>query len=530
MSHNLFAMLLHKFSSVGRKVARRPERKSPHGRLALELLEERTLLSVAADEQQFIYLLNRARHDPVAYQQEAHLSVDLSAVAPRPPLAVNDTLEASSQFHAQEMARFNYFGHQSQVTGDWPNKMARDQGYTLPSFFPSNNNTIESLAAGIADPASALQLLIVDSGISPPGHRIHLLGMDSFANHREIGVGLRSNATSTYRDYWAIHTAYVDTTDRFLTGVVFNDANNNGLYDAGEGIAGATVSAGGVTTPTNSAGGWATRVAGNGTYNVTVSGSTFVGTATATATVSDANVEVDFVSGQNQGTVNFTTVATVAPATFTTVPTPDALSQVAFTLTHSSEYYSRFVTGAYRQYLKRDPDAGGLANWVSALQRGFTDEQLEAAFIGSSEYIHDHGGTGEAWVMGLYRDLLGRDPDAQGLQSWLNALKQGVSPSEIAHGFAASAEREAQRITADYQKYLGRDPEPGIVPQWVDSFLRGASNENVIASFVGSQENFQKHSSKASDWLSSAYQDILGRAPDSIGYNQWLAVLSNVRQ
>src|SRR5437762_1208744 len=61
---------------------------------SLERLEDRTLLSITAEEQSFIYLLNRARHDPAAYQQEAKLNADLSAVAPQPPLAVNDKLLA----------------------------------------------------------------------------------------------------------------------------------------------------------------------------------------------------------------------------------------------------------------------------------------------------------------------------------------------------------------------------------------------------------------------------------------------------
>jgi hypothetical protein len=204
---------------------------------------------------------------------------------------------------------------------------------------------------------------------------------------------------------------------------------------------------------------------------------------------------------------------------------PQAQLWVATVLTHSGEYYGNIVTGAYRRYLGRNPDAAGLANWVGSMQHGLTDEQLEAAFIGSPEYIQSHGGTGEAWVVGLYRDLLGRDPDAQGLQAWLNALRGGMSPGQIALGFAASGEREGQRITADYQKYLGRDPEPNIVLQWVAAFLHGASNENVVAGFVGSPEYFQNHHSDIRDWLFSAYQDILGRAADPAGYNARLEFL-----
>src|SRR5262245_15690193 len=102
--------------------------------LTLEHLEARELLAVAAEEQLFVYSLNRARHDPAAYQQEVSLPVDLTAVAPRPPLAVNDHLLASAQFKANEMATNNYFNHQSQVTGKWPNELVRSYGYPLPSI------------------------------------------------------------------------------------------------------------------------------------------------------------------------------------------------------------------------------------------------------------------------------------------------------------------------------------------------------------------------------------------------------------
>ena len=68
--------------------------------------------------------------------------------------------------------------------------MVRDQGYKLPSYFPDDNNYVESIAAGTSTPASTLSLLIVDQGLNPPGHRNHLLGIDDFnVDNREIGVG-----------------------------------------------------------------------------------------------------------------------------------------------------------------------------------------------------------------------------------------------------------------------------------------------------------------------------------------------------
>jgi hypothetical protein len=207
-------------------------------------------------------------------------------------------------------------------------------------------------------------------------------------------------------------------------------------------------------------------------------------------------------------------------------PPPANLLTVANALSASAEYFRNLVTGIYQRYLGRGPDPTGLAAWVALLQGSLTDEQLEAGFIGSPEYIQNHGGTGENWVRGMYHDLLGRSPDAAGLSAWLTQLQQGVSPATIALGFAASAEREGQRVAEDYQRYLGREPATAEVNLWVDLFVNhGARNEQVIGGFVGSPEYFQRHYNDARDWLFSAYQDILGRAPDDAGANTWLGLL-----
>ena len=294
-------------------------------RLACEMLEDRRLLSVspaigpidalsagsplsspvAAVEQEFVYQVNRARHDPVAYQIEQGLSVDLSYVTPRPPLAVNDSLLDSSWFHSDEMATYNYFGHQSAVTGDWPNKMARDHGYALPAGWEDDANYIESIAAGHPTALAALNALIVDQGINPPGHRNHLLGIgDFYAGNREIGVGYAYNSGSTYRHYWTIHATRTDPADTFLTGVVFDDLDGDGRYDAGEGLGGVTITVGAQDTTSNASGGWAVEVTA-GQHTVTASGGAFVGTATTTLSVGSSNVEVDFVSGRSWPIVDF---------------------------------------------------------------------------------------------------------------------------------------------------------------------------------------------------------------------------------
>jgi PKD repeat protein len=268
------------------------------------------------DEEQFgIYELNRARHDPEAYGDR--IGLDLSGVSPQPPLAVNRNLTASARFHCDEMADNDYFGHVSDVTGDGPNQMAVDHGYDvfgsgLDADWGTANH-IESIAYGlnmIPTFEDAIEMLIIDEGVASLGHRIHLLAMSSFfQDHREVGCG---RAGAGFRDYYAIHTSNVSTSDRFLTGVVYTDANKNGRYDLGEGLGGVTVSTGGAHAVTMDAGGYSLPVS-NGSYTVSCSGGDFLGLAFAAVEVSGSNVEVDFRSGYMAGDVDFVLSPALAP-------------------------------------------------------------------------------------------------------------------------------------------------------------------------------------------------------------------------
>ena len=347
-------------------------------RLRCESLEARQLLSVTAAEQEFVYLVNLARHDPVAYSAEQNLRdssgtrVTLDDAAPRGPLAVNNELFASSGFHAEEMAARNYFGHQSAVSGAWPNKMARDQGYVLPSTWSDDANNIESIAAGYSTTLAALNGLLIDEGVPSLGHRRHLLGMgDFYGANREIGVGYGYSPTATYRWYWAIHAARTSTADRFLTGVVYSDLDADGRYDAGEGLGGVTIAAAGRTTTTNAQGGWSIKVP-TGSYIVSASGGSFSGTATAVARIGNENTEVDFISGQSLGYVNF--------ERSTTSVTP--LGAVD-----------------YRELTGQNPSAGDLWYEVEAFRNGTLTIEATApgAASGPRLSLYDANGAEIAW-------------------------------------------------------------------------------------------------------------------------------------
>ena len=145
------------------------------------------------------------------------------------------------------------------------------------------------------------------------------------------------------------------------------------------------------------------------------------------------------------------------------------------------------------------------------MKAGLSDEHLEANFIGSNEFIQNHGGLGAGWIKAMYQSLLGRTPTQAEINSWLQALANGESTIAIAYGFAASPEREGQRVVADYQQYLGRTPTAAEIAAWVNDFESGAvTNENVVAGFVGSLEYFQKNNGAAQPWWNQAVQALFG--------------------
>jgi hypothetical protein len=241
--------------------------------------------------------------------------------------------------------------------------------------------------------------------------------------------------------------------------------------------------------------------------------------------VSPSNLST-FTSTVNDGTINSGVVQSISGQVTAELPVePNRLRGVATALSHSAEAYRRFITGAYQKYLGRSPDAAGLADWLTAMQHGLSDEQLEAFFIGSQEYIQDHGGAGAGWVAGMYQDLLGRTASSDEVAGWVRNLQSGMSPQQVAYFFAHSAEREGQRVQADYQQFLGRQATADEVNLWVNAFEHGTSNEDVVAGFVGSVENFHNHGDNRAQWLAGAYWDLLGRTPSDAEIQTWLPAL-----
>lgn len=102
----------------------------------------------------------------------------------------------------------------------------------------------------------------------------------------------------------------------------------------------------------------------------------------------------------------------------------------------------------YRAALNRYPDAGGLA-WHAGTLAAAGPATVAGSFLASAEYAaaHPAGKPDDAtFVTQLYRNALGRDPDADGLQYWVGALGAGEQRATLLASLADSPEARAREI------------------------------------------------------------------------------------
>jgi hypothetical protein len=132
---------------------------------------------------------------------------------------------------------------------------------------------------------------------------------------------------------------------------------------------------------------------------------------------------------------------------------------------HSPE---EIVTDLYWGLLEREPDRVGLQSQAGLLHGGTALEHVVRGFIASPEFRarmlaalvpptdlpdltqakNGNGRSPEEIVTGLYRGLLGRDPDRLGLQDQAGSLHAGTALEHVVRSFVGSPEFRARMLAA----------------------------------------------------------------------------------
>ncbi len=88
----------------------------------------------------------------------------------------------------------------------------------------------------------------------------------------------------------------------------------------------------------------------------------------------------------------------------------------------------------YHSTFNREADKSGIGYWTNQLDKqDLTLEDVALKFMGSEEFteLYPEGLTQEQFVTLLYNNVLGRDPDEEGKEYWLNTLENGFSREKV---------------------------------------------------------------------------------------------------
>jgi len=95
------------------------------------------------------------------------------------------------------------------------------------------------------------------------------------------------------------------------------------------------------------------------------------------------------------------------------------------------------ITHFYQHFLERSPDPGGLRTWTEHLSHHGPLSTIEG-ILNSQEY-HNKYPDAQSFVTSLYRKLLDREPDPNGLNDWINVYNTR-GRKEVIKGFLGSTE------------------------------------------------------------------------------------------
>ena len=100
----------------------------------------------------------------------------------------------------------------------------------------------------------------------------------------------------------------------------------------------------------------------------------------------------------------------------------------------------------YNAAFARFPDADGLEYWINQFSSGRNTRRVVAqSFLASEEFTEKYGNSvsDETYVNNLYKNVLGRDADTEGLNYWVGNLSNGIETRyEALLGFAESTENK----------------------------------------------------------------------------------------
>ena len=140
----------------------------------------------------------------------------------------------------------------------------------------------------------------------------------------------------------------------------------------------------------------------------------------------------------------------------------------------------------YLAFFRRLPDLSGFTYWIGERRRGVSISRIATLMSQSPEFARTYGPLDDAaFVDRVYRNVLERPADPDGLAFWTSELERGVSRGKVMVQFSDSAEnRNRQRlpmhVVVAYGCMLRRMATPEELVTWVAHINDGGSTRDMV--------------------------------------------------
>lgn len=126
--------------------------------------------------------------------------------------------------------------------------------------------------------------------------------------------------------------------------------------------------------------------------------------------------------------------------------------------------------------------------------------------------------------MNLYRELLGREPDAGGYSFWVNYTSTNGDRAAVARAFLSSPEYQTHFITTLYANLLNRLPDESGMAFFTSVLTANRDELQIVSAIAGSQEYFDRNGGSSTGFIDALYRDLLGRTADPQGAAGWISM------
>ena len=215
------------------------------------------------------------------------------------------------------------------------------------------------------------------------------------------------------------------------------------------------------------------------------------------------------------------------------------------------------ITHYYQAILGRMPDPGGLSYWQAEIVRvqGLGIDAQEAfrvmagQFFISPEYLGKNTGDAQ-YLADLYATFFNRAPDSGGLSFWLGQMAAGMPRSNVLYGFLFSVEfggylqgllgntssrQEVYAVVDFYRGLLGRLPDSSGFNYWLGR-LRAAQCQgaaavnaevNTLSGLILSGGEYVGRQRSNRDFVADLFYTFMRRGSDLSSLNYWAGYLDS---